>query len=127
MATKTIAKTVAKKTVTKKTVSKKAPVAAANRKVVGRPSGGNSEIFTTEVVEVPKNSVLLFINSESHGVTDTTDQTVGGFVVRQAQEAGIKSFSVYADGEKLNETHANRSMRTFTKVELISKDDRGVR
>ena len=89
-----------------------------------------SEVFTTrpqetERVEVPANSVQLFVNGRDRGVVNTSNQTLGEFAVYHAQQQGIKSFSLYADGAKMDTGDAKKSLAQISKVEIVTKDARG--
>lgn len=115
-----------KKVVAKKSVSKKATVT--------RPRAVSTahvqEVFTTNpqqerTVEVPANSVALFVNGSNKGVVDTTGARLGTFAVAQAQRAGITSFSVYLDGIKADTGDKEKSLAGVSKIELVSKDARG--
>jgi hypothetical protein len=51
--------------------------------------------------------------------------TIGQFVDQIARQKGIKTFSVYADGEKLTTEDAASLASTFTEVDIVAKDARG--
>ena len=89
-----------------------------------------SELFTTRetaepIVQVPANSVALFINGRSEGTVDTRGAKLKDFVVQHAQRKGITSFSVYVDGVKADTSVGANAMTGISKVELVSKDSRG--
>lgn len=116
----------AKKVVVRKTVAKKAKVT--------RPTAVSaahvSEVFTTQpetarTIEVPTGSVALFINGRDKGLVDTHGQKLGAFAVRHADDAGIRSFSLYADGVKLDTGDKDRSLAGISKLEIVTKDARG--
>jgi len=118
MPTKTVVK---KKTAVKKIVKK------AVKKAVAVPV---TEVFSTspahpETVSVPRNSVLLYVNGRKRGTIDTSGKKLGEFVTAQAQNAGIRTFSVYIDGRKADTSDANKTLENVSKVELVAKDARG--
>lgn len=109
----------------KKVVIKKNTV--AKKKTVPVPV---TEVFSTapahgEAVSVPRNSVLLFVNGRDKGTVDTSGQKLGAFVTAQAQNAGIRTFSVYIDGRKADTSDANKTLTSVSKIELVAKDARG--
>ena len=123
MATK---KAVRKVVVKKVGKSKKAAVARP-RAVSAVPV---SELFTTRetaepIVQVPANSVALFVNGRSEGTVDTHGKTLKEFVIQHAQRKGITSFSTYVDGVKADTSMGGNQMTGMSKVEIVSKDSRG--
>jgi uncharacterized protein YcgI (DUF1989 family) len=122
-ATKTKKKVVAAKKVGKSTKK----VVRASSRVSAAPV---SELFSTQAssertIEVPSNSVALFINSVNKGIVDTEGKTVGDFVSFHAEREGIRSFSVYLDGVKVDTGDSGKRLSQFSKVELVRKDSRG--
>ena len=119
-------KKVVRKVVAKKVVKSTKKVARA-KQVSGVPV---TELFTTQetaepIIQVPANSVALFVNGRDKGVIDTHGKKFKDFVVAQAEREGIRSFTVYADGIKTDTSWAEKSMSDIAKVELVTKDSRG--
>ena len=90
------------------------------------------ETFTTgggkpETVKVARNSVVLLINGRDKGVVDTTGTKMREFVEARAKAAGIRTFTVYLDGQKANTSMGGMPMSRFGKVEILAKDSRGGR
>ena len=130
-------KTVAKKaTDDAKPAKKAAPVAkkTAVKKAASKSTTTTVEpvveVFDTranqpEKVTVPSGMVLLLINGRTQGNVEVGKATMKEFVTSQAQRAGIRTFSVYADGAKLDSSDANKPASSFAKFEIVAKDSRG--
>jgi hypothetical protein len=89
-----------------------------------------SEVFQTnpapaQQVEVEPNSALLFVNGSSRGHVETSGMTLGQFAVNHATRQGIRSFSLYANGQKVDTSQSNIPMTGIQKVEIVAKDSRG--
>lgn len=128
MATKTAVKkkVVAKKVAAKTTVKKAA--AKAPRVTSAAPVGG--EIFKTSgadarAIEVPPGRVALYVNGSSQGNQLTEGETIGSFTQKWAQDKGIRTYSVYVDGRKVDATEAGARLTNAVKVEIVAKDARG--
>ncbi len=111
-----------KKVIVKKRAAKKveAPVPQAVQ-----ASSSTNDVFSTEVVEVRPNSALVFINAESKGTFDSSNQTIIEFAMKHANLAGVHNFSLYANGQKLSKQEAALPASNFAKIEIVSKDSRG--
>lgn len=71
-------------------------------------------------------NVTLFINKDSKGTRNAAGKTLGQFVKEAAQSAGLRNFSVYVDGEKVDSKMAKEPISTSVKeIQLIAKDARG--
>lgn len=80
-----------------------------------------SDVFSTE----SNPQVEVVVNGSSKGTTATT-QNIGDFVKAQAMRYGIRTFSVYLDGRKLDTSEASNSFPAgTTKLEIVTKDARG--
>jgi hypothetical protein len=89
-----------------------------------------SELFDTspapaQQVEVEPNSALLFVNGSSRGHVETSGMTLGEFAINHANRQGIRSFSLYANGQKVDTSQSNIPMTGIHKVEIVAKDSRG--
>lgn len=89
-----------------------------------------TEVFSANpaeptVVAVPRTKVELVINGQSRGAVETEGAKLGAFVAAAAQRAGIRTFSVYADGQKLDTAAAGRSLGQIARIEIVAKDARG--
>jgi hypothetical protein len=80
------------------------------------------EVFDTEVA----STVKLSVNGTPKGdVSFTPGTTLNAFVVTQARLAGIRTFSVYVDGDKLNTEDASDPIEAGVQIEIVAKDSRG--
>jgi hypothetical protein len=70
-------------------------------------------------------NVNLSINGSSKGSRVVGAMTVGQFIDSQARSAGIRTFSVYADGAKLTTADAAKLASTFQEIDIVAKDSRG--
>lgn len=52
-------------------------------------------------------------------------ETLGMFLKRAATYYGVRTFSAYADGRKLDTSDAAKSLADITAVEIVAKDSRG--
>lgn len=128
-----VKKVIAKKKVAKTTASRprkpafrSAPVEAAP----GRPVG---DVFTTQratdaqaPVTVQPGHVRLYIKGNDNGEVLVTGLKLLEFVKAQANAAGIRTFSVYLDGQKATMDMSDMPMESFAKVEIVPKDARGL-
>lgn len=119
-----------KKTVRKVTTKKvtKSKAATTRPRVVSATPV--SELFTTRpenegTIQVPTDSVSLWVNGRDKGITNTGGQTLASFVKGHANRQGITSFAVYVDGVKVDTGEGNKLMTGMRKVELVTKDSRG--
>ena len=92
----------------------------------------HAEVFSTEQeqperIRVAKGKVQLFVRGSDYGQVDVNGQKLADFAVAQARSAGIRTFSVYADGEKVEpgSKQANSKADAFAKIEIVPKDSRG--
>lgn len=81
---------------------------------------------------VPANfndgTVEVFVNGTSKGRKATTPgETLGQFLNRQAQSYGVRAFSAYADGRKLDTNGVSGPAVSVGKVEITAKDARGIK
>jgi hypothetical protein len=76
-------------------------------------------------VNVPVNSVALYVNGSSQGIVDTNGKTLETFVREVVNRAGIRTFSVYLDGARALTNQGNMSLAGVAKMEIVSKDTRG--
>lgn len=112
----------------KKAAAKKAAPKAAPKKAPSRLS--TADVFSinpqaNQPVEVPRGTVHLVINGESKGTVESGNITLGDFVTAHAQRAGMRSFSVMVDGQKVDTSATGKPLTGVTKVELVAKDARG--
>jgi hypothetical protein len=135
------AKAKVKKAAAKKKAAPKVKAKARPAKKESTPKGPKKvdttpvkEVFSTQPpaqdeVEVPANSVMLLVNGSRKGLIDTTGMKLGQFVMAQAQRHSIRSFSVYVEGAKIDDslTQTNRLMAGIAKIEIVAKDARADR
>jgi hypothetical protein len=82
------------------------------------------EVFTTDAVAPA--TVRLVVNGNDKGTVEVKDGTsIIDFVRQQAQAAGIRTFSVYLNDEKLDTSDASDNLEPDSKVEIVAKDSRG--
>jgi hypothetical protein len=131
MPTKTKKKGSSNSRPTKKTATAKAPSRTTKRTTPTQvPLTVVSDLFSTqpppvENAVVAPDSVVLFINGRNIGVFETKGMKLGEFAVQHASRQGIRSFSVYADGAKVDTSRAEASMQSIAKLEIVAKDSRG--
>jgi hypothetical protein len=87
-------------------------------------------LFTTEqagTITVPRGRVQLFVKGSDHGQVNTNGQSIGELGVASARSAGIRTFSLYADGVKVEpgDTLAKAKADSVAKLEVVPKDSRG--
>ena len=80
-----------------------------------------SDVFT---IDTP-TSVSLSINGTDKGSVPTGGKTLGTFVREQAQIAGVRAFSVYLNGQKMDTANAGDALPDGAELELVAKDARG--
>lgn len=105
---------------TKKVVKK------AVKKAVKKLVGDVFDATTGTAVAVPRGTVRVYVNGDERGNVETTGRKLGEFAVSQAQNYGVRTFSVYADGRKVDTSEAGKSLAGITKLEIVAKDARGV-
>lgn len=79
---------------------------------------------------VPANfndgTVEVFVNGSSKGRKPlVAGETLGAFINRQAQAYGVRTFSAYADGRKLETSGVGGPVNGTQKLEITAKDARG--
>lgn len=81
-----------------------------------------SDVFsaapTTTVVEVT-------VNGEHSDYDVEPGTTLKQFAIERAREAGIRTFSLYADGVKMNQENSNTDVSRLHSIEIVAKDSRG--
>lgn len=109
----------------KKVVLKKKTVGKTVAKVV---TAMPAEVFTVDTnppVDAKPDEVLLLTNQDNRGMVKIEGRTLGTFVNDVALQYGIRNFSVYVDNLKADTSMGNLSLRDVSKVEIVSKDQRG--
>lgn len=82
-------------------------------------------VFDTQAPAATRR-LELRINGTTRSVElNEPDLTLRDFVLQQAQAAGIRTFSVYANGGSVDQAAAERSITEFSSVEIVPKDARG--
>jgi hypothetical protein len=76
-------------------------------------------------IETSPSGLEVLINGVSRGRVATPQGTLKEFAVSQARTYGIRTFSVYADGQKLTEADAGRAVSGVLRLEIVAKDSRG--
>lgn len=84
---------------------------------VGNGSPAN---FSDGLIEVSVNGQVR--NARAQAGT----QTIGQFLSQQAQYYGVRTFSAYADGNKLYTSDSAKPASSFKKVDIVAKDARGL-
>lgn len=79
---------------------------------------------------VPANfndgTVEVKVNGSNKGrKTINSGETLGAFLKRMAQLYGVRTFTAYADGRKLDTSHASGSLTGYQSIEIVAKDARG--
>ena len=80
---------------------------------------------------VPANfndgTIEVFVNSSNKGRHPAlAGETLGQFLDRMAYKYGVRTFSAYADGRKLETSGVSGSAAAVKSIELTAKDARGV-
>jgi acylphosphatase len=80
---------------------------------------------------VPANfndgTIKVVVNGSDKGRKPTTaGETLGQFLNRMASYFGVRTFSAYADGRKLETNAVNGPVTAVREVEITAKDSRGV-
>jgi len=73
-------------------------------------------------------TLQLTINgSKKPSFKSLPNETIGAFLKRAAQTYGVRTFSAYADGRKLDTSDASKALASsgFKEVEIVAKDARG--
>lgn len=107
---------------TKKAVAKKAKPTVA-KKPVRKPQAPATP--PTPPPPPPPPEVTVFINGVNRGRVKTENLSIASFAIQQAQAYGIRTFSVYVDGRKVDVEAGNQDLSTATQVEIVAKDSRG--
>ncbi len=83
---------------------------------------GNGEPanFKDGTVKLSVNGTLKEAHASAMG------QTVGAFIKAKAQQYGVRTFNVYADGEKLTHGDADNQASDYNVIEIVAKDSRGI-
>lgn len=81
-----------------------------------------TDVFT---IGTQEKVIEVVINGNSSSVEVSPGTTLIDFVTEQAQGAGIRTFSVYIDGQKADTSQAGKDITTASKVEIVAKDARG--
>jgi hypothetical protein len=70
--------------------------------------------------------VKLTVNgSEKSPLQSPAGETLGQFLKRAATLYGVRTFSAYADGRKLDTSDAAKSVTGIEQVTIVAKDSRG--
>jgi len=91
----------------------------------------HTEVFNvnrkTEVEQrtVPVNHIQVLVAGNDLGLMDVTGKTVKDFAVQLCQHRGIRSFTVYLDGTKVDDSFALHQLASYSKIEIVPKDQRG--
>ena len=104
---------------TKKAVAKKAKPTAA-KKPVRKPQAP-----PPPPPPPPPQEVTLFVNGVNKGRVKTENLSIASFAIQQAQTYGIRTFSVYVDGRKVEVDAGNQDLSNASQVEIVAKDSRG--
>lgn len=81
------------------------------------------EIFTTTP---QKKQVSLSFNGGAAALVDA-EGSVRDFAVKHATSMGIRTFSLYLDGDKADTDMGGDLIDSYNTVEIVTKDARGVR
>ena len=81
---------------------------------------------------VPANyddgTVELVVNGTKKGrVRINPGENIGAFLTRQAQAYGVRTFSAFGDGRKLDTVEAKNALTGIKQIELVAKDARGTK
>ena len=87
-------------------------------------NNNTNEVFSTDMQMI--NTVEVVINGASIGQIEVADNArLGAFVVEQARNAGIRSFSVYVDGNKAVTSDSNKLLADVKSIAIVAKENRG--
>lgn len=80
---------------------------------------------------VPANfndgTVKVAVNGSNKGNQRVNPgETLGAFLKRTAQTYGVRTFSAFADGRKLDTADAAKPLVGVTAIEIVAKDSRGL-
>lgn len=93
-----------------------------------------STMFFADVFQVsngvPGNfdegEVELVVNGSKKGkVRPTSGQNLGAFLKQYATNYGVRTFSAFADGRKLDTADASKPLTGIKSIEIVAKDARG--
>ena len=88
----------------------------------------NEQFSIEEPTRVPNGQVQLLVNGQDKGMVSVAGRVLGEFVTQKATSAGVRNFSVYVDGAKVNRDAAVAKLddpnHPITKIEIVSKDSR---
>lgn len=126
LAKKASAKKVVTKVVKKRRVAPTAPTAPVEASAPV-PAGPVTEVFDAQMdsLEVPAGQVLLYVNGNDRGFHSAGEMTLGQFAIARAQANSIRTFSIYANGQKMDTSAANLPVSSFKKIEIVTKNARG--
>jgi hypothetical protein len=65
------------------------------------------------------------VNGTDRGVVNVERRVMGKFVTDTANQFGIRTFTVYLDGNKATTRQAGEPLTGVAKVEIVAKDARG--
>lgn len=134
-----------KKAATRSTSSKsKAATPATSHKKAAIPAASAASSTTTanplrvaanetfsvqqEASQLRPGYVSLYVNGSSRGEVNVAGRKLREFVIDQARSAGMRSCSVYVDGNKVTTDAADAALDSTTspisKIEIVAKDTR---
>jgi hypothetical protein len=74
-----------------------------------------------------EGEIDLVVNGSKKGkVRPSAGQTLGAFLKEKASYYGVKTFSAFADGRKLDTADAAKPLTGIKSVEIVAKDARGL-
>jgi len=72
-------------------------------------------------------SIKLTVNGSDKGRMNASPaENLGAFLKRAATQYGVRTFSAYADGRKLDTSDAAKPVTGITAIEIVAKDSRGL-
>jgi hypothetical protein len=73
-----------------------------------------------------EGEVELVVNGTKKGkMRPAAGQTLGAFLKEKATLYGVRTFSAFADGRKLDTTDASKPLTSIKSIEIVAKDARG--
>lgn len=73
----------------------------------------------------PPQEVTVVVNGVDKGRVRTNNLSIASFAIQQAQAHGVRTFSVYVDGRKVDVDDGNQDLTNASQVEIVAKDSRG--
>jgi len=124
-----VKKKAAKKTAARSSTHRPGVAAAAATLPRPDPLRVPDETFEAqeEATRLPAGQVAVIVNGTPRGTVSCRGRKLGEFVQQQAQQYGVRRFTVYVDGKKISRDAVGAALDgdpQIGKVEIVAKDSR---